>query len=485
MVLPDSSPTDPARSLLHRLERSLAPWRGRGVVVGVSGGSDSVSLGVLAAHLAPRLALQVSLAHFHHGARGAEADADAAFVADLAVRLDLPFDLGRWTPARSTHFEADARSARYDWLARAAASRGAAAVAVAHTLDDQAETVLHHIVRGTGLRGLSGMPARRPLPGGLSLIRPLLAARVTRAEARSALVSLGQPWREDATNADPARTRARIRNELLPALRRDYNPRVDDALIRLADLARQSLQTLEPALAQAGSAALLACDPSHVAFDRPALAALPLALRSELIRRAWARAGWPERGMSAARWLRLARAATDAVPGRFAVGAGVEAWPDASRLVLRREPSAPRSEPQPSVPLPTPGAAAWPGGRIVARPDVPAEEPGWQEKVDLDRLHLPLWVRPPAPGDRFDPLGLDGHSRPLADLFRGHRVPPDQRRRTPLVCDQAGIVWVVGHRLAHRVRRVDTTVRLLGLRWELAAEPGPAPVAIDPFTPLS
>ena len=191
-------------SWLGRVERRTIRWRDRGLgvvwVVAVSGGSDSVGLLRALAALAPGLGLKLSVAHLDHGVRGDAARADAALVAELSAALGLPFDLGHWHPSRPGHFEADARQARYAWLTEVARARGAEAIAVGHTRDDQAETILHRILRGTGLRGLAGIPSRRPIAEGLTLVRPLL--HVGREEIRVYLAALGQSYRDDASNAD-------------------------------------------------------------------------------------------------------------------------------------------------------------------------------------------------------------------------------------------------------------------------------------------
>ncbi len=171
---------------IDRVERRLARWCEQGLdkswVAAVSGGGDSVGLLRVLHQLAGPLGLQLSVAHLDHGVRGEEARADAAFVAALAGSLGLPFVLGAWQPTRSGHFESDARRARYGWLTEVAMVRGAAVIAVGHTLDDQAETILHRIVRGTGPRGLAGIPSRRVLASSpkVTLVRPLLG--VTRRE---------------------------------------------------------------------------------------------------------------------------------------------------------------------------------------------------------------------------------------------------------------------------------------------------------------
>ena len=213
-----------------RLKRWTSAGAGTVWVVAVSGGSDSVGLLRVLHRLAPELGISLSVAHLDHGVRGDAARDDARFVGNLAAELGLPVDLGNWQPVRPGHFEADARYARYAWLHEIARARGATAVAVGHTRDDQAETILHRMIRGTGLRGLAGMPPRRVFFGdpSIMLVRPLLS--VSRQAIRNDLKTIGQDYREDASNTDLSRTRARIRHDLLPLLARDYNPRVAEGL---------------------------------------------------------------------------------------------------------------------------------------------------------------------------------------------------------------------------------------------------------------
>lgn len=455
-------PTDPVAALLRhtrRVLRRLEVGPG-GVVVAVSGGSDSVGLLRLLHALAAERGLRLAVAHLNHGARGPEADADAAFVAALAESLGLPCAVGSWAPDRPGHFEADARRARYRFLEAVARDRGASAVAVGHTRDDQAETILHRILRGTGPRGLAGMPARRALAEGVALVRPLLDA--SRAEVRAYLDTLGQPYREDRTNADPAHTRARLRHDLLPTLAADYNPRVAEALVRLGRLAAQAERARDARLAELERAIVLETGDDAVRLRRADLRSVPPFDRVELLRRVWRRLGWPEDGMDRRRWARLAAlVARDPAP-RTAVGGKVELRAVGEHLILRRPP-APMPPPLPRA-LPVPGAVAWEGGRVVAAPDPDPAAP-WSERIDRDRLAGPLLVRAPRPGDRFRPLGLGADVR-LAGFLRTRHFPPERRALMPLVCDADGIVWVVGHRIADRVKRTAATTRTLGLRWE-------------------
>jgi tRNA(Ile)-lysidine synthase len=457
-------------SWLASVERIITRWRagagglGASWVVAVSGGSDSVGLLRVLHTLAPRLGLSLSVAHLDHRVRGDAARADAAFVAELAATLGLPFDLGHWQPDRPGHFEADARRARYAWLAEVAGARGANGIAVGHTRDDQAETILHRIVRGTGLRGLAGIPPRRRLAEGLTLVRPLL--NVSREEIRAYLRALGQSYREDTSNADVSRTRARIRHDLLPRLAQEYNPRVVEALVRLGALAGVAGRQLDASLSELERAVLVSANSKQVILKGPVFRRAPEWLHAEVLRRFWRRAGWPEAGMNAARWQQMARLAREE-GSRASVGGGVELATDSLFVVLVRvrveAPAAPVAATPLSLPVPGDVEVPWAGVRIIATLDSAAPR---DETLDLDALVLPLLVRAPVAGDRFEPLGMGGQSTPLNDFFRSRRVRRAQRASVPLVCDQRGIVWVVGHRIAHRVRRTDATRRTLDLHLD-------------------
>ncbi len=419
--------------------------------------------------VAEELGLRLSVAHLHHGARGEEADRDAQFVTELASQLGLPMDLGHWRPERAAHFEADARQARYGWLLDIARQRSAQAVAVGHTSDDQAETVLHRIVRGTGIRGLAGIPPRRHLAEGVELIRPLLTT--TRDEARASLNALEQPWQDDASNADVNRTRTLIRHEMLPKLA-TINPKVREALNRLAQSSRDAARQTERQAASLARAIVVTIEPFEITLRRDRLAAFPRSVRVEILRVVWRRAGWPERSMSSDRWQRMAALVTRD-QGRYAIGAGVDLLlgPERVRLVPQAPVHAP-STPPASALLPIPGTEVWADCRIVSEID-PAPETPSDERIDLDALDpfldasgAHLVISTPLPGDRFAPLGMGGRSMTLTDFLRGRRVPLGDRGRVPVVRDRRGVIWVVGHRIADRVRRTPGTRRVLGLRRE-------------------
>jgi tRNA(Ile)-lysidine synthase len=284
------------------------------ICVAISGGADSVAL-LLTLHAAnstPRESLGVGLsaAHIHHGLRGPEADADQQFVTDLCIGLDIPLHLHQAdVPARVADMRASgnhetieeaARAVRYDFFTTLLASGHADSILTAHTLDDQAETVLMKLLRGAWTEGLSAIHPIVTLPKG-KILRPFLNTR--RAEIESFLKAIPQPWREDSTNTDTAFTRNKIRHELLPQLRnqlRAYNPNLDQTLANLAELAREEEarwqtelnkilpQLLLPGKPVRGGGRAVSTTPGHsaVSIELDRLRTLDPALRRRVIRAA-------------------------------------------------------------------------------------------------------------------------------------------------------------------------------------------------------
>jgi tRNA(Ile)-lysidine synthase len=298
--------------LVRRCLRSL-PGGEAGLVVAVSGGPDSVALAraALAARDAPA---PLVLAHLNHRLRGAESDGDEDFVAGLHAALSAAapnvrlarerIDVAASASATGENLEAEARRLRYRWLAEVARSHGLRWVATGHTADDQAETVLHRLLRGTGLQGLRGIAARRELGPGVEVVRPLL--RATRADVLAYLGALSQPYRHDSSNDHLDRTRNRIRHELLPHLAQRYNPGVAALLGRLAEQADEAWREEREAAAELLHRAELPRAGALLIFDRAALVTAPRRLVRAALRLAWEREGWPVGGMGYEDWQRLA-----------------------------------------------------------------------------------------------------------------------------------------------------------------------------------
>ncbi len=297
-------------------------------VVAVSGGPDSVALlrGLAAlkaredAHQwtirsAPGVQpARLIVAHVHHGLRGAAADLDQRWVADLASRLDLPFQTRRVSTRRAAlrdgdGLEAAARKLRYRVLRQIAHEVGARYLFVAHTADDQIETILHRLLRGTGLAGLTGMPRARRLSPAVTLVRPLLGVR--RVAVLEYLARLQQPYCVDATNADRSLTRARIRHELLPLLQ-SYHPQADAAILRLGRLAGDAQDVIDRWARDVFRQAVERIDPQRVRIARGPLAGQPPYLVGEVMLRVWRRQKWPRQAMTFGHWRRLAALALGA-----------------------------------------------------------------------------------------------------------------------------------------------------------------------------
>jgi tRNA(Ile)-lysidine synthase len=286
-------------------------WTDRAVVVAVSGGADSVALLRILHGLEENRPRQLIVAHFNHRLRPGAED-DARFVADLARRVELPFELGQADVAaladeKGDGIEEAARDARYKFLEQVADSHRAHFVATGHTADDQAETVLHRILRGTGVAGLQGMQDARPLFGrqDIYLVRPLLGIR--RRTLVGYLRQLGQPFCDDPTNADVRYTRNRIRHELLPLLERNFNPQVIEALLRLSETAEGAQSAVNELVEQLlEDAAELDEERQVVHVNREAVAGINDHVVRELFVRIWRDMGWPEQNMGLAEWSELA-----------------------------------------------------------------------------------------------------------------------------------------------------------------------------------
>lgn len=295
-------------SFLTKLAGAFPPasWQEVTVVVAVSGGADSVALlRGLAELKGSSGAGRLIAAHFNHRLRGSESDADEEFVRQLDVKWEVPLEVAKSSlPLNSggDGIEAAARTARYGFLTETAHRVGARYLVTAHTADDQVETVLQRILRGTGIGGLAGIPKARQLSPGISLLRPLLS--VTRAEVLAFLGSLDQPFREDSSNNSFQFTRNRLRHELLPQLEKDYAPALRSSLLRLSRLAEENQELLASLLAPF-LAEVQHRDDSLV-LNCAALAPLHRHLLRELLLRVWSDQHWPQQDMTLEKWDQLA-----------------------------------------------------------------------------------------------------------------------------------------------------------------------------------
>ena len=441
------------------------------VLVAVSGGQDSMALLLTLARLAEELDIHLTVAHFDHMLRSRqEAHDDEAAVRDLAVGLGLSFvagagDVPARTRRRRESVEEAARHLRFDFLRREAKRLKADVVVLGHTRDDRAETVLLHLLRGSGLDGLIGLRPRSawPLGRGPALARPLL--ETTRAETLRYCREAGLTPREDPTNLLLQATRNRLRHEVIPLLRR-LNPRLDEALCRLGEATAADVDYLDAA-ANAEWRSQASFEDGGVVFPRGAFTSLSAALRARLLRRAVRRLAGAAVELEAVHIV----AVEEALAKRRS---SVSLPHGLTASVGTRDVRIGRSSrmPPPAIaetPLVVPGRTDLPGWTAVAEivpppPPQPRPRTRFEAWLDSDAVGARLIVRSRRPGDRLRPLGLGGEKK-LQDLLVDARVPREERDAVPLVCAPWGIAWVVGHRLDERAALGEGSRSVLRLRF--------------------
>jgi tRNA(Ile)-lysidine synthase len=443
------------------------------LVAGVSGGADSLCL----LDLLVRAGRQVLVAHLDHGLRP-EAQADAERVAAQARARGLDCvverqDVRAYAAGQGLSIEESARLLRYRFLFAAARRAGARAVVVGHTADDQVETVLMHFLRGAGLDGLKGMQPSTILPifdAHIPLVRPLL--HVWRHETEAYCREQGLVPSLDASNADPAYFRNRLRHVLIPELER-YNPRFKEALLRSSLTLADDHALLQGQIDVVWGQALAEAGIGYLVFQADVLAQMPAGLRRSLLRRAATRLRPAERDFSFERIQAAAAfcSAGEAASGRLELGGGLSLFREGHMFILAAwEADLPAAHwPQLTRPLPLPTGSLNLGDWVLhceAAVDLPAEPPpadNWSAWLDAGCLSGDLHVRPPRPGDRFQPLGLPNGSVKLSDFFINEKLPRRARQNWPLVCAGEQIVWVPGYRIAHPARVTPETRRIVKL----------------------
>ncbi|PLX80463.1 MAG: tRNA lysidine(34) synthetase TilS [Desulfuromonas sp.] len=414
--------------------------QGERLLVAVSGGADSVALLHLLLGLTEELDLRLTAAHLDHALRD-ESVHDASFVSELCHEWKVPLvvervDVQSEAKRLRTGLEDAAREVRMQFLREVAQRNSCSAIALAHHRQDQAETVLHRLLRGTGNRGLAAMAWRRDC-----FVRPLLETEP--AELRRYLEISAISWREDASNCDLSLTRNRIRHQVLPLLRQ-LNPRVEKALSGVATRAAVDEDFWREQIASAQNQVISrAGDAWRVDLDR--LDDYHPAIRVRLLRAAVSMSRGDETGISSYHLddllalLEGKRSQWDLdLPGCWVGRRYRSLW-------LQRE--APAAMSHYELEIPGPGRYELPGGGVFEIGTGEADtEDRWSAVLNPNVLHFPLTIRNLRPGDRFRPSGLAGRMK-LKDFFINEKVPIEARSRLPLLVD-AELIWVAGLRLA-------------------------------------
>jgi tRNA(Ile)-lysidine synthase len=436
------------------------------VTVAVSGGPDSVCLLEVLRELAPRFELKLSVAHFNHRLRGAASDEDEQFVAKLAARYGLRCYCASALVARSKdNLEQAARRARRAFFAELIRKGYTDRIALGHTRDDQAETVLFRVLRGSGLAGLAGI---YPVTAD-GCIRPLI--EITRAEVQEFLQSRGLEWREDATNRDPRFARNRIRHSLLPQIEREWNPRIADALAHLADLAHEEERWWEVEIDRLAGH-LLRRISEGIEVRAGALAQLPQAAARRLVRRALADVKGDLRRIEYPHVEQvLELAARPEGEGRLRLpDLDVTRSFDWLRIAAARPPEA-----FPIVNLEVPGTYAAPGGSSklrfeVARKTMADPCATLEAELCFRLIPTPLELRGWRPGDHYRPA-RQSRDQKLKEMFQRARVPSWQRPLWPIVTGGGKILWARGFGAAAEFAADRKRGRVLQI-WEVGDQDG-------------
>lgn len=453
------------RKLLSFVRANALVRPGDRIGVAVSGGADSVALLRVLIELRNEMGIVLSAVHVNHGIR-AEADADAEFVAGLARQHKLEIHLLQAdVPSRARgkriSLEAAGREVRYDYFARLISSGLLDRVATAHTLDDQAETVLMRVLRGAGLQGLAGIHKRRALKPSGEVVRPML--EISRAEVLAYLRGIGQEWREDPSNNDVRLTRNRIRHELLPLLEQNYNPDTRRALANLANIAYADSEYLDARTLELFEHV---CDVKAREVQVERLLELPTAMQRRVLLAVAQLVGVR---LEFEDCEELRRLSTGEISGsQLDKGHRVERVRTTGGYRLRFcHPAGDSEAVDFEYALPVPGEVEAVELKSVVRARLVELNGGEQSYnpaalLDPTRLRSRLTLRNFRPGDRFHPLRRKAPEK-LKRLFLERKIPQEQRRKWPVLLSGEDVVWVRGFAVSedYAVRPGSTTAVLV------------------------
>ena len=433
--------------VLHTIHKYNMLLPGERVLVGISGGPDSVTLLHVLKQIRKDMDIEVYAAHVHHGIRGTVADRDAEFVAQLCQQWNVPLfvkrvDVPRLADEWGLTLEEAGRIVRYRFFDEVLRDIRGHKIALGHNRDDQAETILHHILRGAGMQGLQGIrPVRQN-----KFIRPLI--EVSRAEIEEYCHRNGLEFRIDATNHDVAYTRNRIRHELIPYIKQHFNPNIVDALVRMGTIIRDEEEFLQDYCQKEYSRLVEAVDQNQLRIDLKGFLARPIAVRRRVLRMALMAIGGTLDEIGANHVEDVLDMAFSSTTGSMlTLPNGIKVLKDYGSIVVwRGELHSP--VPPFEYPLDIPGSVTIKecGIEVVAQ-RVQYEEvsfsSSWRVYIDGDTICGRLWVRNRRQGDRFKPFGMEG-TKKLKEYFIDRKVPRKERDCIPLVVDEKNIIWVVG-----------------------------------------
>jgi len=476
-----------SHKILQKVEQTILRHnmfsKGDSVLAGVSGGPDSVALLHILVRLAPKWELTIGIAHLNHCLRGAESDGDAAFVADMAARMNLPFHSEainiRNDPAlRKLSLEATARQVRYDFFNRISRQNGYHKIATGHHHDDNAELMLMFLFRGSGPLGFSGIPPVRE--GGI--VRPLIST--SRNDLVAFLNENAIAYQVDKSNRDMRFLRNRMRHETIPYIQACCNPGIVETLNRFSKIVRSENEWMDEIIQPIYEKALVSAgqfqDGLRVVLAISVLTALPEAVRRRVIRTAIVQVKGD--------MLRISFSHIEAVlelaerqqyPAQLMLPDGIRIQLDKSLLTFYQVDESLRCHRRKIRPAPLsffylisgPGERAAvtisETGAVLTFSEIPVGSCTMDksEKIallDMDMLKFPMILRNIQPGDRFSPLGVAGTQK-IQKYFIDHKIDRAERQQCPILLSENKVVWLVGHRISSHFKITTSTRRVFGI----------------------
>jgi tRNA(Ile)-lysidine synthase len=458
--------------------------KGDKVLVGISGGPDSVALLLVLSQMTRRFGFSLVAAHLNHGLRGKKSDADEQFAREMANNLKIPFvskkiDLKSQRRRRKGSLEEIAREERYNYLISVASRRGCKKVAVGHHADDNAETLLMNFIRGSGPKGLGGIPPVRPLKGDdILLVRPLI--EVTRDEIIAFLKKEEQDFCIDETNSDTAFRRNKIRHDLVPQIKNDYNPSITAVLNDTAEVMRSVDEFIESEIQHKMDSVVNKTE-DVVSFKQRSIKSIHPFIRKAIIRRVL-RDNFGvgielNRLEEISRFIQASRAGTIKLPNSIVV------MKEYSDLIIRKQETE-KEEFEKQLKVPGRVLLGYFGTQLsldIIENEFYGTEPGpsnvsftdiWQkiisgrqifvkelfdaDKIDCDRISM----RNRRKGDKYCPIGL-GHNKDIKSIMIDEKIPVALRPKIPLLLNGDEIMWMIGYRINEKYKITEETRKIL------------------------
>jgi tRNA(Ile)-lysidine synthase len=452
------------KKTLQTIEKYNLLEKGERVVVALSGGPDSTALLIVLTAIAQEQDLILIIAHFNHGLRGAESDEDEKFSRDLSEKMGFAFvseKMDQEKMGKGISPEDFYRQERYNFLNKVAEDYHAQKIAVGHNMQDQAETVLLNILRGSGLEGLKGI---LPMRDG-KFIRPLI--EISRREIICFLNEAGIPYRQDSSNENKRYLRNQIRSELIPYLKEKFNPRIEESLAQMAEILRPEDELIRQHVDEVLKSSFIQRQQNRILLKIAYINKLPLAIRWRLFKTLLESLSPAKNGFSFIHIKSLDNLAQKCESGkRIVLPLGIEARREYDDLIMeRRQIVSKQMEYEYAMNIP--GSLYIKERKIIIRSELTTKGKfdfsGKNEVyLDLDKIQHPIIIRNRRDGDWFQPLGMQGRQK-IKTFFIDHKIPQYRRNEIILLVDRLSVIWIENMHLNDRVKITAETKNILKL----------------------